>query len=133
MRRKSVQREMIYEFIRRTDMHPTAQDVFTALKRKVPSLSLGNTYRNLDILVEEGRIQQRSFSDGIERYDAITGLHYHFVCDSCGKVSDFEMPFQEHVVAAAQKYTGNIIHGHTIQFHGICHECSNKKKKPKGG
>lgn len=123
---------MIFEFVRSTGAHPTAQEVYHALKRKIPSLSLGNTYRNLAVLVEEGRIEQRTFSDGVERYDAVTGLHYHFLCRNCGTVSDFAMPFQEHVVAAAQKYTGNTIDGHTIQFHGICHEC-NKKKKAKGG
>jgi Fe2+ or Zn2+ uptake regulation protein len=133
MRRKSVQRERIFDCVRRNASHPTAQDVFEALKPKMPSLSVGNTYRNLKILAEEGRIVVHRFGGGMERYDAVTGAHYHFLCRTCGRVSDFAIPFQEHVVKEAQKHTKQKILGHTIQFTGVCAACAARTPKTRKG
>jgi Fur family peroxide stress response transcriptional regulator len=122
-RRKSGQREKIYRLIAQSQAHPTAQWLYDVLKREMPSLSLGNLYRNLAILVEDGRINRRDFGDGQEHYDAITMAHYHFVCEQCGAVSDFAMPVQDNLTAEARKITPHSITGHTIQFFGICHSC----------
>jgi len=123
-RRKSAQREKIYEVIRASKAHPTAQEVYARLKNEMPSLSLGNVYRNIAILLEEGRIQGGEFGSGIIRYDAVTGSHYHFVCERCGTVSDFAMPAQNHITAAARRYSPHRLAGHTIRFYGVCADCA---------
>ncbi|HNW28261.1 MAG TPA: transcriptional repressor [Spirochaetota bacterium] len=129
VRRRSRQRERIYEFIRSRMDHPTAHLVYEALKREMPSLSLGNVYRNITILVEEGRITRRDFGDGIEHYDAIPGLHYHFICDTCKTVTDFPMPLQDLITKKARELTRHCISGHTIQFFGTCDKCRKRKKR----
>jgi len=123
-RRKSAQRERIYDTIRSNKAHPTALEVYERLKREMPSLSLGNVYRNIAILLEEGRIQGGEFGSGIVRYDAVTGSHYHFVCERCGRVSDFAMPAQDEITATARRYSPHRIAGHTIRFFGVCAECA---------
>ncbi|HOO70750.1 MAG TPA: transcriptional repressor [Spirochaetota bacterium] len=125
-RRKSTQRERIFEIIAKEKTHPTAQVVYDILKKEMPSVSLGNVYRNIKILVEEGRIECRNFGDGIERYDAITGIHYHFICERCKKVTDFPMSIQDDVVKKAKQLAHHTITGHSIQFFGICDKCSKK-------
>ncbi len=125
MRRRSVQRQKIYECIRKTASHPTARDVYDRLKKETPSLSLGNTYRNIKILVEEGRVAAQK-SGGVERYDAVTDSHYHFQCRECGCVNDFPMPFQKQITQRARALTEKIILGHAIQFSGICEACAGK-------
>jgi Fur family transcriptional regulator, peroxide stress response regulator len=128
VRRKSRQRERIYEFIRSRMDHPTAQHVHAALKKEMPSISLGNVYRNINILVEEGRITRREFGDGLEHYDAIPGLHYHFICDTCKMLTDFPMPLQDLVMKKARGMSRHRISGHTIQFFGTCDTCRKRKK-----
>lgn len=128
-RRKSSQREKIYEIILSDKSHPTAICIYEKLKRKMPAVSLGNLYRNLGILVEEGRVIKRKFADDTEHYDAITSAHYHFVCEKCGKITDFEMPVQKNITVKAQKLCGHELTGHTIQFFGICENCNKKKTK----
>jgi len=123
-RRNSKQREKIYETIRSHNAHPTALEVYARLKKEMPSLSLGNVYRNIAILLEEGRIQGGEFGSGTVRYDAVTGSHYHFVCERCGTVSDFAMPAQNHITAAARSYSPHRIAGHTIRFYGVCAACA---------
>ena len=126
-RRKSKQREMIYTIIESTDTHPTALTVYDELRKEMPTVSMGNVYRNIKILIEEKRIECREFGDGVEHYDAITELHYHFVCKKCNTISDFNIPVQKEVIEIAQKATKNTITGHTIQFYGICENCKNIK------
>ncbi len=123
VRRNSKQRRKIFELIRVSRSHPTAQRVYDALKKDTPSLSLGNVYRNIHILIEEGKITGRAYGDGIEHYDAITDAHYHFICSSCGEVIDFPMPIKEVITREAQEISTHFISGHTIQFHGICEQC----------
>ncbi len=128
VRRKSRQRERIYEFIRSRMDHPTAQHVYDALKKEMPSISLGNVYRNINILVEEERLTRREFGDGMERYDAIPGSHYHFICDTCKTVVDFPMMSQDLINKKARGMTQNHISGHTILFYGMCDKCHKLKK-----
>ncbi len=129
VRRRSAQREKIHEIIRSRSDHPTAAQIFDALRKVSPSAGMGNVYRNIRILMEEGRIKRREFNDGIEHFDAITSLHYHFVCEVCGAISDFPMPVQADLEAAARKLSGKAITGHTIQFFGVCEACGGKKKE----
>jgi Fur family peroxide stress response transcriptional regulator len=123
-RRTSKQRERIFEWIAASRSHPTAQDVYAALKREMPSLSLGNVYRNIAILMEAGRIQGGEFGHGTVRYDAVTQGHYHFVCERCGTVSDFAMPPDARITAAARRHSPHRIEGHTIRFFGVCADCA---------
>jgi Fur family transcriptional regulator, peroxide stress response regulator len=129
VRRKSKQREQIYEFIRASDSHPTALEVYTALRKEMPALSMGNLYRNIGILVEEGRVRRRIFRDGVEHYDAIVVPHYHFICERCGRVADFEMPPQESMVKKARAMSKHTITDHTINFYGTCEKCGRKRGK----
>ncbi len=129
VRRKSAQRERIYGVIRGSDRHPTALEVYEALKKEIPSLGMGNLYRNIGILVEEGRVRRRVFPDGVERFDAVVTPHYHFICDACGGITDFEMPPQESVMKKARALSKHAITGHTINFYGTCAKCGGKKRK----
>ncbi len=122
IRRYSKQRQKIFELIKMSRSHPTAQWLYGALKKVAPSISLGTVYRNIHILVEEGKITGRAYGGGTEHYDAIRDVHYHFICSSCGAVSDFPMPVKEVITREAQKISTHSISGHTIQFHGICEQ-----------
>jgi len=127
IRRKSRQREIIFELIQKSPDHPTAQRIHDILKKEIASLSLGNVYRNIRILMDQGRIKSRDFGDGIAHFDAITRVHYHFICEECGSISDFSMPVQESITTEAQKASEHTITSHTIQFCGICGQCKRRK------
>ncbi len=84
----SKKREAIYDTIRSTDTHPSADWVYEKLKPAYPDLSLATVYRNVRVLEEKGLIVSVSNVNGKERYDARTEPHTHFVCLGCGKVID---------------------------------------------
>ena len=130
-RRTSDIRDRIYILIKKNHTHPHAQLIYEALKKEIPSLSLGSVYRNINILVEEGKLWRRDFGDGFERYDAIANVHYHFVCEQCKSISDCILPVQNNITNLAQKKTKHKINSHTINFYGVCVDCKNMIIKEK--
>jgi Fur family peroxide stress response transcriptional regulator len=109
--------------------HPTAQWIYDRLREEFSTISMGNVYRNINILIEDGLIKARDFGDGIVHYDAVPGPHYHFICKECNTITDFSLPVQDTITKMAQKETKKIVSSHTIQFFGICEKCQNIKGK----
>ena len=120
-KRYSRQRELIYEALRQTEQHPTAEMIYQWLKPANPSLSLGTVYRNLNLLADEGVIRRMAFP--VERYDAKTMPHPHFFCDQCGAVYDLHLPYDAELDREALLASGHDVTGHEVVFHGICTKC----------
>ena len=120
-KRYSRQRELIYEALRQTEQHPTAEMIYQWLKPANPSLSLGTVYRNLNLLADEGAIRRMAFP--VERYDAQTMPHPHFCCDQCGAVYDLHLPYDAELDRQALLASGHDVTGHEVVFHGICTKC----------
>ena len=121
--RYSQQRERIYQAVRDSREHPTAQMVYDALRPELPKLSLGTVYRNLQQMASEGRLVQL---DGpVARFDAVLEPHAHLCCISCGQVSDGVLPYDAALDCAAMG-GGWTITGHSLTFTGICPACAGK-------
>ena len=69
-KRYSRQRELIFEALKHTTEHPTAEMVYQWLKPENPNLSLGTVYRNLNLLADEGRITRMAFP--VEPYSSVS-------------------------------------------------------------
>lgn len=122
--KRSRQRDRIYQFLKRTETHPTAEAIFQAVRDTMPSISLGTVYRNLIILSKQGKIKELDFGEGLKRYDAMVKDHYHFYCESCGKVSDImASPFNDLNDRIQDRFDGKI-HSHKLDFSGVCAECT---------
>jgi len=125
IKRFSKQRELIYRAVLNTNEHPTAEMVYNWLKPENPALSLGTVYRNLNQLVEEGEVKRLPFP--IERYDANTAPHAHFMCGSCGNVFDIpEMNYDTFLDSLAEQTSGHAVERHELFFYGICLNCTKK-------
>ena len=86
--RQSKKRDAMLALLRGTDRHPSAEQVYRALKPDYPSLSLATVYRNLSQLCEQGLALRVGTVNGLERYDGQTRPHSHFICNRCGRVAD---------------------------------------------
>ena len=106
-KRYSRQRELIYEALRQTEQHPTAEMIYQWL--------------NLNLLADEGAIRRMAFP--VERYDAKTMPHPHFCCDQCGAVYDLHLPYDAELDRQALLASGHDVTGHEVVFHGICTKC----------
>ncbi len=121
----SRQREIILKYVRDSHNHPTADEVYTALKKNSPELSLGTVYRNLNRLSGLGIIKKIPIADGSDRFDGRTDRHWHFICDSCGGVYDVDYALPD-VESAVKMQSGHKVTIVTLSLRGICRDCLEK-------
>jgi Fur family peroxide stress response transcriptional regulator len=125
----SRQRECIREFLSGRQDHPTAETVYTNVKKEFPNISLGTVYRNLALLTEVGEIQKISTGIGPDRFDWNTAPHYHVLCRGCGSVMDLMLENINHInILAGNEFDGRI-EGHIAYFLGTCKACLGKESK----
>ena len=124
MQRFSQQRERIYEAVRTSMEHPSAQMVYDALRPQMPRLSLGTVYRNLHQMAQEGRL--RELEGPVARFDAVLPSHTHIRCVRCGQVADLELPYDPALDREAAG-DGWVITGHELVFNGICPACGAER------
>ena len=86
--RETKQRRVVYETIKNTYSHPTADWIFEQVRGTLPKVSLGTVYRNLGVLKDEGMVREIFGNDRRAHYDADISRHAHFICDSCDQIID---------------------------------------------
>ena len=128
--RLTTQRQIILEELGKVTSHPTANEVYDMVRKRLPRIGLGTVYRNLELMAESGIILKLEVGGTQKRFDATVESHYHIRCSSCGKVDDIEIPVQDQINAMAAEATDYEILGHHIEFSGVCKDCSEKKVKP---
>jgi Fe2+ or Zn2+ uptake regulation protein len=84
------QRAAVFDYLSGVDHHPSAEEIYHAVKRKLPRISLATVYKNLEKLVECGVASKLTYGDAAARYDIRTDHHYHTRCLGCGKIQDFD-------------------------------------------
>ena len=126
-RKNSQKRTAIYEALKATCGHPSAEMLHGGLKEFYPDLSLGTVYRNLSEFCEEGKAFVVGNVDGKDRFDARMDEHAHFICRSCGKVIDVDLPVlpKEEQERIGETYRF-LVESCAVSFRGLCSECREK-------
>jgi Fur family ferric uptake transcriptional regulator len=114
---------VILEELRASGAHLTADELYERVRRRVPRISLGTVYRNLEILSDCGLIRKLGPETSQMRFDGRVSAHYHVRCLRCGRIEDvFIEPFEE-LGRAAESATDFRIVGYTLEFEGVCPAC----------
>lgn len=125
----SRQRDVIIEYLKSTKTHPTAEEVFEAVKVQKPNISLGTVYRNLNLLADNGMILRLHMQDGIDHFDADISEHYHFYCNRCNKVYDTSVVLPDavkNILSTKEMQENGSIDGMVIYFFGLCNKCASE-------
>ena len=123
--RLTTQRQIILEELSNVKSHPTANEVYDMVRKRLPRIGLGTVYRNLELMAESGIILKLEVGGTQKRFDATTELHYHIRCMDCGRVDDIELPVQYQINEAASENTSYQVFSHHIEFSGTCDQCSS--------
>lgn len=125
-RRITKQRQVILEELRQLKTHPSADEIYKVVRRRLPRISLGTVYRNLEVLAQMGEIQKLELSGSIKRYDWNTNKHYHIRCVRCDRVDDAPIAPLKQLEGELYESTVFEIIGHNLEFTGLCPECSKE-------
>lgn len=125
--RFSRKRQAIYDALRSSREHPSAEWVYQTLKPEYPDLSLGTVYRNIKGMVASGEVICVGNVDGKDRFDAYVHPHAHLLCGSCGAVVDLDITegMAAQCQAMAQEYDIDL-DLRSLQFAGLCSGCKKK-------
>ncbi len=126
--RFSKQRQLILDTLHSFAVHPTAEQLYEEVRKEMPSISLGTVYRNLNVLVEQQKIQRfDSPGEASVRYDGRNDDHSHLVCTTCNKVYDVDSYVFKDLDNTLSNLTGFRVEHHDIVLKGVCKECQQKE------
>ena len=123
MKRHTRQRQVVLEELQGLTSHPTATDLYEIVRKRLPNISLGTVYRNLELLAGNNIIRKLELSSGKTRYDGDLASHNHVRCVNCGRVDDLSDLPGEVVGDQPQELNGYKILGHRLEFYGVCPGC----------
>jgi Fe2+ or Zn2+ uptake regulation protein len=116
------QRAAVYRFLRGTDEHPTADEVFTAVRGEIADISLATVYKALETLLSCGLAVKLTYGDDSARYDARTDDHYHSRCLKCGVVRDVAV--EAATIPHVEVGGGFRVEGFRVEVVGYCPGCA---------
>lgn len=123
----SKQKQLILRILRANHSHPNAHWIFEQARKEIPHISLGTVYRNLNSLIQEGKIREIIFGNGLSLYDGDLRNHDHIQCTVCNRVDDIPNFFHPISVDQVSAVTGYQVLHRRLDFFGTCPQCSEKR------
>ncbi len=117
------QRMAVYKALAQIEHHPTAEEVFLVVKKRLPRISLATVYKNLEALVQCGVASKLTYGSDSARYDIRTDHHYHTRCLKCGKIWDVQPDEDSAKVMQMKIPKGFQVLECRIEFVGYCRSC----------
>ena len=122
--RMTRQRALILSELKSVCNHPTADEIYSMVRRKMPRISLGTVYRNLDLLAEGNEVLKLEYAGFQKRFDGNTHDHQHVRCIHCGKVADVMPEVTSPTVPENLEVPGFTVHSARVEFFGVCKDCA---------
>ena len=120
-------RNAILTCLQQTHLHPSAEMVHEMLQAEHPDISLATVYRNLARFKQQGLIQSLGTVGGIERFDANTEPHVHFICTGCDAVMDLPQIAVPHSLECdVEQCSGCHVQACQLTFTGLCGKCQTQ-------
>jgi len=121
--RKTKQLSLVWQAIKDDKSHPTADQIYARVRRKLPNISLATVYRNLQKLVGSKKLQVLMLGRS-QHFDPLVQRHQHFICEVCDRVFDVLVDAQREIRPAKLPKEGFTVTSHQLAFYGTCKTCS---------
>ena len=124
--RMTRQRKVILEELQKLTSHPTAVGLYEIVRLRLPKISLGTIYRNLDLLSRMGLILKLEFGNGEARFDGNIERHDHIRCVRCGRVDDISCTPLDLSGGVTDDSLCYQILGYRLEYSGLCPNCQGR-------
>jgi len=125
-RRNTIQKQVVLEELRKLTSHPTAMELYEITRQRLPAISLGTVYRNLELLSRTGVIRKLDSIGPEARFDGDANEHFHVRCVHCGRVEDAVDVPADFVGREIGRLGDFEILGYRLEFVGVCPECRSE-------
>lgn len=123
--RWTIQRYAVLEYLYTHRTHPTAEEIFRALKRQFPAISKATVYNTLELLKQYGLVRELYLEKERARYDFEVAPHFHLVCRSCGGIYDLDLS----APSVPKEVDGHVVEDVMYCAFGVCAECRSKAEQ----
>ena len=117
--RVSHQRLLILDYLSKNYKHPSAETIFTDLKKIDPVISQATVYNTLKIFTAKSIVKELDFNLTSKRYEFAKDRHSHFICEKCGKIIDLK-DNNDYKIEELSDYE---IESVDITYRGLCPDC----------
>ena len=117
--RVSHQRLLILDYLSKNHKHPSAETIFTDLKKIDPVISQATVYNTLKIFTGKNIVKELDFNLTSKRYEFVKERHSHFICEKCGKIIDLK-DNNDYKIEELSDYE---IESVDITYRGLCPDC----------
>lgn len=118
------QRLAILEYLEGNKNHPSAENIYEAVKKKFPMMSFATVYKTLETLKLKGNLLELTIDPQRRRYDPDTKTHHHLICITCKKIIDIEADVPVSIPDEVKE--GFEVTGNHVEFYGICSDCRSR-------
>ena len=125
----TIQRRTIFAYVAGREDHPTADQIYGAVRKRIPGVSRTTVYRVLETLVRLGVLSKACHPGSPVRFDPKVDRHHHLVCVRCGKMTDVADARLNGIELPAIANQGYEIRDFSIHFQGTCPACRRKTRK----
>jgi Fe2+ or Zn2+ uptake regulation protein len=131
-RRWTPQRQAVLEALLRMRHHPTAEEIYASVRKRVPGMSRATVYNTMEALAGMGRITSVTAPDGTRRYETNQEPHHHLRCRLCGSIVDLAAnSASSSPPPAANRLRGFHVESVRVEYHGICAACAQSGGRTK--
>jgi Fur family peroxide stress response transcriptional regulator len=127
------QRQVLYEVMQKLHGHPSPEEVYASVKKRIPSISLATVYKNIHLFIESGVFKEMSMHHGSLRIEMNSHEHHHLVCSRCKAIADIPDKDLSKMLGLAptRKRTTNgfQIQRLAIDVIGLCAKCQTTGAK----
>lgn len=119
------QRLAILRYLDGNKEHPSAEDIYTALFKDFPTMSVATVYNVMEFLKSTGRVKEIYIDPEKRRFDPDTTVHHHAICVKCKKVFDI---FSDIKIPDLNNYIPNFqILDAQLKIYVLCPQCKDKE------
>ena len=117
------QRQVLYETMKTMHGHPSPEEVYARVKKKVPAISLATVYKNIHLFVESGVFREVSMHHGSVRVEMNGEPHHHVVCSKCRRITDIGEKELGLVAQRSRLPGGFLVERYAVDVIGVCASC----------
>ncbi len=121
--RLTPQRIAIYEEVKRSSTHPTAESIYRKIKKKYPNISFDTVNRTLLTFSDIGLLRVVEGYGEARRFDSNTKIHHHFICLKCGDIIDFNHKKYDQLNIPEEFKSNYQVTNKRVILEGICKKC----------
>jgi Fur family peroxide stress response transcriptional regulator len=117
------QRRAVFEAILGRGDHPTAEQLYREIRRRLPQISRMTVHRILGNFASLGLVIRTCHPGSVARFDPRVDRHHHLVCLDCGRILDVEDPRLNALPLPQVGPEKFEIRDYHVHFRGVCARC----------